>query len=279
MPNPHRLAIAAAIFALFAIIGAASGGTAVLQYHTLPPSDPGAVNHLEQSTTAVQSVTAYTYTISGTISATEDARQQSITVGGTGAVNRTDRQLHVVVSGGEDEFSGGEDRDELFVDGYTRYTLCPLSRFGNVEDVWYGTSLDRKHPWWRYTALGNLDQVQRFSRAYDRGRATIDGTPTRVVVLRPNVNRVRALQAQLQPTSDDSEAERPRVKEMRVTLWLSTETHRPIRIRVRRVSRVGSLFRGVRVVEELTYEYTYEPTTVELPPQRVDRQGACPENP
>lgn len=268
MPSAHRIAVAVGVLALLALIGTVGGGLASIQYHTLPASDPGAIAVTERSIAALQSVTAYTYTVSGRVTATKGTRRRSIDVTGSGAVNRTTRRLRI-------ELSGDDDHEALYVDGYTRYEPCPWSRFENVEDAWYGTALDRNYSWWRYTTLGNLRRLQRMSRVYDRGHATVAGASTRVLVFRPDLNRLRALQRRLRPRDDISTPERAWVRNVTVRVWLSTDTHYPVKLRVTRVSHTGPLF-GVKVVERFAYTYDYGPTAVEPPPRRVPNRTACP---
>lgn len=146
----------------------------------------------------------------------------------------------------------------------------------NIKDVWYGTELNRNSSWWRYTILGSLDHLQQISRVYDRGHATVNGTTTGVLVVRPNPDRLHELQPQIEQRDEVTAHDRTRPRNLTIQLWLSTASQYPVKIRTTRISRTGPLSGG-KITEEFTYAYTYGPMTIDLPQNRTRNQSARPE--
>lgn len=268
-PSKLQIAIAVPVLLLFLLVFAAAGGIGLAEYHLQPPSDERAVELLASGADVSESIEAYRYDIGGKMTATYGNEQEWMRVSGQGAVNRSTRRLHA-------EASGEDDSSEVYVEGYTRYEPCPFSQYSNVENVWYGVELDRNVSWTSYTTLGELDTLQQISHVYLAGNATIDGTQTHVLIVRPNPTKLDELRPNVRTEETDRDGSRQWLRDITVRLWISDETGRLLQLRVHRVSRTGPLF-GARVEETFEYTYDYGPTTVSMPNETVESQEECPD--
>lgn len=250
---------------LLAVLLVTAGCLGTVEYHTLPDSDPEAVALVERGAAASRNVSGVEYTVGGEAVATDGDRDETITFDGNGSANVSARHGHLRVT-------GGDDAEEHYVDGYTAYSLCPRSRYVNVEDAWLATDLPEDRPWLSYTPLGGVDEMLAISKAYDRGTATVDGERTRKVLLRPNPSELDALRSRA-VYPDGDRPERGNLENATVTLWFDPDSALPRKVVVERVSAT----RGVRLEERLVYEFSYGPTRVELPNRTVESEEACPE--
>jgi hypothetical protein len=251
---------------LLAALLVTAGCLGTVEFHTLPDSDPEAVDFVERSAAASRNVSGVEYTVGGQAVVTEDdRRERTIEFDGNGSANVSARHAHVRIV-------GGDDAEEHYVDGYTAYSLCPRSKYVNVEDAWLATDLPENRSWLSFTPLGGLDHVLAISKAYDRGTATVHGEQVREVVLRPNPAKLHELRSRaIYPGGD--RPNRGRVENVTVTLWLDADSALPRKVAVERVSSK----RGVRLEERLIYEFSYGPRRVDLPNRTVETKDDCPE--
>ncbi len=226
---------------------------------TRPPSDEEALDAVERSRSALDDVTAYRAVINGTTSATSDDQQVTVPVRGDTVVNVSNRKI-----------SGSMHvRDEtrrFYVTDWTAYSECRLTGWGRQ-------GLPAAGRWIDLTPAGEQLALLNRTAVYWEGTAKLDGTETAVIrahpdesefVAGPNVVGIR-------PTDPDA----VNIVNTTVTVWISTETWRPVRSQRTLVLEKG----GATATLNATWQFTKynEPLNVTRPAineSRV-RSGGC----
>lgn len=245
-----------------------SGCLGTVQYWTLPPSESQAVDQLENATATAQTAPGYAYSIYGSTEARRGAKSTSVDLTGAGTVDLSHHRAHIVL-----EY--GDDHRERYVQEYRVYSYCWPTTYVDAEDTWYATELDRTRGWGSYLPVGSVGRLLEGSKVYVRGTAQVNDEAAEKFVVRPNPRNFRSLERQMMPSlSDDAEGQGT-IQNVTITVWVSTNTDRPVQIRVYRRMRKG-LF-GATVEQRLTYTLTYVPTTINLPNRTVSSEEACPD--
>ena len=178
-----------------------------------PPSDDRALDALNRTETALESVETYRFATEMRVTASKGDRSRSITVTGEGAVDVPNRRIHAVTEVESETL-------DSYVDGYTSYTEC--------ADPWGGwgvENLSESASWRSFAPAGR--QVELFDRAnvYWRGNATVDGNRTHLLVAYPSKKTLVDLQRRGRATAPDLQG--ANLKNVTVKLWVDAETGLP----------------------------------------------------
>ncbi|WP_256288174.1 hypothetical protein [Halobellus inordinatus] len=252
--------------AILGIVTALLGGAYVAGiFDSRPPSDPTAERLAHQAANATAEVPAYSFTVGGSVTVERGGDEKQASYWGHGGFNRSERRYRI-------EIGLADDRETRFLQGRTRYTPCPYSRYVNVANVSYATELPQNRSWTTDTILGGQRQLFEFARVYDRGTSTVGGEAVRVVEVVPDQSKLASVSLSV-PGEGDVEQLNRNADELRAMLYLSSETHLPRRVVVHR-ERGG--FGRPSIEERIVYDFTYGPNSVERPPRTVDNESACP---
>mgnify|MGYP000155527902 CR=1 FL=1 len=252
--------------AILGVVVALVGGAYIAgAFDPRPPSDPTAERLADQTANATAEVPAYSFTVSGSVTVERGGDETQASYRGHGGFNRSERRYRT-------EIGLADDRETRFLQGRTRYTPCPYSRYVNVANVSYATELPQNRSWTAYTILGGQRQLFEFSRVYDRGTSTVDGEAVRVVEVVPDQSKLASVSPSV-PGEADVERLNRNADELRAVLYLSPVTNLPRRVVVHR-ERGG--FGHPSIEERIVYDFTYGPSSVERPPRTVDNESACP---
>lgn len=233
------------------------------------PSDERAVDAVGRSQAAMQEVTSYRTEVDGRVEATGDGEQVTVSVTGDVVVDVAARKMNAT---GEIEDAnhatgpGFDPTQSTYVDGYTASIEC--SRVG-----WARQNLSTDHPWTTYTPAGQQLALLNRTNVYWRGTETVDGTETAVVVAYPTEEELESVPGiEGRGAADFEDAN---LENATVTVWLDTETDRPVMARREiRVARGGSTATAVSTFRFTGYD---EPTTVTKPEFGGSRwETGCP---
>jgi hypothetical protein len=252
--------------AILAIVAVLLGGAYVAGvFDSRPPSDPAAERLTHQTANATAEVPAYSFAVGGSVTVERGGDERRANYRGHGGFNRSERRYRI-------EIGLADDREKRFLQGRTRYTPCPYSRYVNVPNVSYATELPQNRSWTTYTILGGQRQLFDVSRVYDRGTSTVEGEAVRVVEVVPDQSKLSSVSLSV-PGEEGVEQLNRNADELRAMLYLSPETHLPRRVVVHR-KRGG--FGQPSIEERIVYDFTYGPNSVERPSRTVDNESACP---
>ena len=261
MPSTRSLLGVAAVALVLA--GAAAAGV----FDTASPSDPRAVDIARRSADATANVSAYSFTVDGEVTARHDGEERRARFDGGGAFDRPSRRyaIHLELDG-----EAGGDAETRYVHGHRLYRPCPMSRYVNVENASYATSLPENRSWTAYTLLGGQRRVVDVSRLYYRGAETVEGNETHVVRVVPDPGELR----RLTPGVPGEERENFNAgANVTATMYVDATTDLPRRIVVRR--HRGGWGRPT-IDERIVYAFSYGPTSVPWPDRTVESEDACP---
>lgn len=224
-----------------------------------PPSDQQALDTLDRSRTALDDVTAYRAVVNGMTEATSGDEQVTVPVSGESVVDVSNRtisgSIHV------------RDRDRRFyVTDWTAYSECPLSGWGRQ-------GLPAADRWIDLTPAGEDLALLNRTAVYWQGTEQLDGTETAVIRAHPDEEEFEAGPnvVGIRPTDPDEVT----IVNTTVTVWISTETWRPVRSQREMVLEKG----GATATLNATWTFTEynEPVNVTRPPiEESDvRSGGC----
>lgn len=150
------------------------------------------------------------------------------------------------------------------VDDDTVYERCPFSHYVSIEEAWYPAETGVN--WSDATLLGGQSVLPEFSEVRDRGTEALDGREARVIEFAPDTEEFDRYQRRTSVT--DANAASP--SDVTVTQWLVDDLPTRIQSAAERSSA------GTTIHEDVRYDLTYGPVSIELPPI-VDDRDACPE--
>lgn len=177
-----------------------------------PPSDQQALDALDRSRAALDNVTSYRARTAGTAEGSLDNREVTASLRGEATINVTARKL-----GGTADV---RDRTrQVYVTGYTAYKECRLAGWGR-------RNLSESRPWFEFTPIGEELAVLDRTPVYWRGTERLNGTETAVIVAHPNEEELQAAPNLLALRVLNPED--VRIDNTTLTLWISTETWRPM---------------------------------------------------
>jgi hypothetical protein len=228
-----------------------------------PPSDQRAVDALDRTDRALETVTSYRVRTDGTATLSAGDREETQTLTARTRVNVTAREANST-GRQSDPFLQGTGERRAYVSGYTAYTECRLHGWGR-------RNLSASRPWTAYTPVGS--QLAVFDRApvYWRGTQRLDGREAAVVRATPTREELAAAPGLWSISVDPDDAV---LRNATLTLWLDTETWRPRQLRHESVWRNGG---EVRLTATVQFDGYDEPTTVARPSftQEEIRPGGC----
>ncbi|WP_132056825.1 hypothetical protein [Halorussus amylolyticus] len=222
------------------------------------PSDSSAIEAIEATFDALDDIEGYAVEIGGSVEARASGETSTTVLDGEQRIDETARRSHAFVE-------TTTNRDEQYLDDETLYERCDSSRYTNVDEVWYPT--ETKVDWAKATLLGSQQSLLEISEVYDRGTEDRFGGEARVVEFAVNPEKYDRYQRRLGGADENT----PTPDTVSLTQWLVED--RPVRVRTE-VER-GSSF-GPTVEEDIRYDVTYEPVSIELP-DIVEDEDACPE--
>ena len=204
----HRAVPAVLLVALIALAGCGMLGD------SQPPSDDRALEVRNETSDAIETVSAVQMSMDGDVSASADGRSRSIAIDGEGVLNRTSRlmRMNTTVEG---------QSATSYLTNRTTYTKCP-SPWGG----WGAQDQSTDVEWLSLTPLGR--QVELFERTnvYWDGNATIDGHDTAIIVAYPSQETLSSLPGESQTDLASADAN---VENITAKLWVDQETSRPVR--------------------------------------------------
>ncbi|WP_256289263.1 hypothetical protein [Halobellus inordinatus] len=261
-----RPPLAAALVGFLILTSGCLGLTAPDQ----PSSDQRALDALNRSQNATADVTSYRTTVDGTLSASESDDSVTLEVTGNVAVDVAGRRMNAT-TGIEDVDGTIRTRQtapkRAYISGYTAYTEC--ARMG-----WERQNLSESRSWLTYTPVGQQLAVLNETNVYWRGTEVIDGTETVVVVGYPSKQALRAVPDVRGASA--TEVQDANIENATVTLWLDSETHRPVQAQ-REIEVADS---GATATATVTFDFAGydEPTSVRRPEFDEDEiwQLGCP---
>lgn len=213
-----------------------------------PPSDQQAQDALDRTRSALADVSTYRARSNGSATMTADRREETVTLSGEVLVDVSAREMN---STGQvsDTFLAGTGVRRSYVTGYTAYTECRLTGWGQ-------RNLSESRQWFEYTPIGEQLAVLEAAPVYWRGTERLDGTETAVVVAHPTKEELQEAPGlwSLEP-EDYGEA---RFRNATLRLWVSTETWRPRQIR--RETTWGTS--GADVTLSATWQFDYDAPVV-----------------
>ncbi|PSP45676.1 hypothetical protein BRC63_01155 [Halobacteriales archaeon QH_10_70_21] len=255
--------------ALILVVALVTSGCAGVLGPSRAPSDERAVDAVDRSRVALANVTSYRASFDGRVEATGDGEQVTVTVTGDVVVDVAARKMNATGETEDASHATGPAFDptqSTYVDGYTASIEC--SRVG-----WARQNLSTDHPWTTYTPAGQQLALLNRTNVYWRGTETVDGTETAVVVAYPTEEELGSVPGiEGRGAADFGDAN---LENATVTVWLDTETDRPVRARREiRASRGGSTATAVSTFRFTDYD---EPTTVTKPEFGGSRwETGCP---
>jgi len=198
-----------------------------------PPSDERAVDALERSQTAMAEVTSYRTDAEGRVEATDDDESITLTVTGTVTTNVSTQRMNATATVRQHGGPGNRERTQMtYLDGYTAYTEC--ARFG-----WGRENHSAQRSWLAYTPAGQQLALLNETDVYWRGTEQVDGEETAVITAHPTAEELQSKPSvrESDPTTVDSGT----VENATVTVWINTETDRPVKARNEiRISKGGN---------------------------------------
>lgn len=207
--------------ALFVAALLVTGGCLGFVGESRPASDQRALDTLNRTQAAVANVTSYRASSNGTAEMSNEDDRVAVAYGGSVLVNVTTRELNATGRVNESYYAPPVDR-RTYVTGYTAYTECKLAGWGR-------RTLSESRPWVEYTPLG--DQLAVFNRTpvYWQGTQRLNGTETAVIVARPTKAELDSSPGLWSPKPENPES--ATFRNATLSLWVSTETWRPVRTR------------------------------------------------
>lgn len=186
-----------------------------------PASDQQALDALNRSQTALATVTSYRARNNGSATMTADEQQVTVTLSGEVRVNVSSREVN---STGRlrDPSRPGTGVRRSYVTGYTAYTECRLTGWGQ-------RNLSESRQWFEYTPIGGQMAILNRTPVYWRGTERFNGTETAVIVAHPTEEELQVAPGLW--TLEPEESERANFQNATLTLWISTETWRPLQVR------------------------------------------------
>lgn len=226
-----------------------------------PPSDQRARDAVNRSQTALSDLRSYRFTTRMTVSASSGDESRTVTVVGDGAANLTTERMRstVRVQNGASGWQGDEERSS-YVLGGTAYAAC-----GGPTGGWETRNVTDDAPWAAATPIGRQLQLLEATNVYWRGTETVNGTEAGVVVAHPTKEELAEASSSTRETVN---WDRVKVTNATVTLYVDTETGRP----VKSVQRVDIKQRGATgtATFELTYWGFDRPVDVDVPGEVYD---------
>ncbi len=228
-----------------------------------PPSDQQAVETLNRTDRALEAVTTYRVRTNGTATLSAGDREETQTLTTRTRVNVTARQVNSTGRQSDPYLQGTGER-RAYVTGYTAYTECKLTGWGQ-------RNLSESRPWVAYTPLGSQLAVFDQTPVYWRGTQQLDGRETAVIRAYPTGEEFDAAAGPWSIAVDPDDAI---LRNATLTLWVDTETWRPRQLRHETVWRNGGTVRLNATVRFTDYN---EPTPVTRPSFREDavRPDGC----
>ena len=249
----------AALTVLLALLCLTAGCT-----NQQPPSDQRALDTLNQTSAATQSVTSYHLASDAQVTAGNGDQQRTVSLSVVGETNFTAQQLNVT--------SRTEDGESTtYIDGYDGYRECgvtgPLSR-------WERLDLTTAEQWRNYTVLGRQLAILERTNVYWRGTETVDGTETAVIVAYPTEETLQAVSTPASPSTTD--AAEMNLQNATVTLWVDTDTHRPVQVEHELVvEQSGATATATMTTRFSRYDEPTRVTKPDIDPDSVWETG-CP---
>ncbi|WP_435179779.1 hypothetical protein [Halorussus sp. AFM4] len=180
-----------------------------------PPSDDRALDALNRTEAALDSVSTYRFSSEMRVSASKGDRSRTVSATTDGAVDLRNRRLHVATE------VEGRTRD-VYVDGYERYTEC-----GSPWSGWSVKNLSESTSWAAFAPAGRQLALLDRTNVYWRGNETVDGNLTNVVVAYPSKEALVDLQRRDRAGAPDLRD--ANLKNATVKLWSDAETGLPVR--------------------------------------------------
>jgi hypothetical protein len=229
-----------------------------------PPSDQRALDTLNQTSTAVESVSSYRIDSDARVTARTGDQQRTVTLSVVGQTNFTAQQLNVTTRTGSTEST-------TYIDGYDGYRECglngPLSR-------WERLDLAESQQWRNFTVLGRQLAILDRTNVYWRGTETVDGAETAVIVAYPTKRDLQAVSTPASPSTTDLDD--TNLQNATITLWVDTETHRPVQVRHDLVvEQRGATATATMTTRFSAYDDPIQVTSPDVPADRIWETG-CP---
>lgn len=183
-----------------------------------PPSDHQAQDALDRSRTALADVTSYRALSNGSATMTAEDERDTVTLSGEVLVNVSARELNSTgrVS---DTFLPGTGVRRTYVTGYTAYTECRLSGWGQQN-------LSASRPWVEYTPIGDQLALLNRTPVYWEGTERLADTETAVIVAHPSEQELEAVPGLWSLAPEESQ--NADFQNATLTLWIDTETSLPV---------------------------------------------------
>jgi hypothetical protein len=218
-----------------------------------PESDQQALDALNRTRAALDNVTSYRALNTGTATMTNGDERTAVAIDGQVRVNVSAREM---TSTGRvnDTFLVGTGTRRTYVDGYTAYTECKLTGWGRE-------TLSQSRDWSAYTPIGDELAVLDGTPVYWEGTERLNGTETAVIVAHPNRQELDAAPSVWSMGPEDPEE--ANFKNATLTLWVDTETWRPVQ--TRRSSNWGADGANVNLTATWQYDDYDEPANVTRP--------------
>ena len=245
--------------ALLAVLVILAGCSAVPGFGP-PPSDERAVEARDDAAAYLADAESYRFDLDTRVVARTDDASPTFRVDANGSVSLARRVMGTTAS--------SPDRTlRSYVDGYTAYTEC-----APPWDGWGVATLSRERAWRTYTPLGRQVALLNRTSVYWRGRATVNGTRTRMIVGHPSA---RALGEVSREGGAGRVPTAGRVENVTVRLWVDDDG-RPVKSTVRVAARADGASGIARL--DARYRDFGAPVSVTVPrPTGDDRyELGCP---